>query len=220
MSAAARRQTIGGVIGDRVFIPGSPVTTLGGLLKEAEQQVQLEKESFTPARPSPITALRVMDLDQRNPFSTPLAAKSSSFLRTSSSLAREVHREMRDDEDGSGTKQWTKEEWKVLDGCLTDERLELGEELDSVLVQEYHDGMPLAGVDMVEVDKVVDRFIEVMGGEEKVDEFGWTRSVVFLCFFRFILISLQRKPLCSNQSYPEQATRWQCRSSNYAIYTS
>ncbi|KAK7451080.1 hypothetical protein VKT23_012756 [Stygiomarasmius scandens] len=120
-----------------------------------------------------------MDLDQRNPFSTPLAAKSSSFLRTSSSLAREVHREMRDDEDGSGTKQWTKEEWKILDGCLTDERLELGEELDSALVQEYHDGMPLAGVDMVEVDKVVDRFIEVMGGEEKVDEFGWTRESLF-----------------------------------------
>ncbi|THU94712.1 hypothetical protein K435DRAFT_966745 [Dendrothele bispora CBS 962.96] len=177
-SLTARRQTIGGVIGDQVFIPGSPATTLGSLLIEAEQEVQREKD-FTPARASPITALRSMELEQKNPFSTPMVAKPSSLLRVSSSLGREMCREIDDEDEGSGPREWTKQEWKVLDGCLTDERLELGQEQDSSLAQEYHEGMPLAGVDMVGIDRVVDRFIEAMGGEEKINGFGWTRENLY-----------------------------------------
>ncbi|KAF5362614.1 hypothetical protein D9758_009569 [Tetrapyrgos nigripes] len=180
----SRRQSVGGVIGDQVFIPGSPVTTLGSLLKEAEKEVQHghgheDEQGLTPARSTPVTALRSVVAEQRNPFSTPMASKLTEFARRSSAFGRIVQHdgELYENEE-AGPREWTKEEWKILDGCFTDERLELGEQ-DPSLAQEFHDDLPMVGVDMVDVDRVVDRFIELMGSEEQTEKFGWTRESLF-----------------------------------------
>lgn len=64
------------------------------------------------------------------------------------------------DADASGIREWAKADWKLLDSCFTDERYEVGEEQGI--------GGDLASVDDIPLENVVDRFVGLMGGLEKV----------------------------------------------------
>jgi len=173
VSRNARRSTLGmGVIGDRVFIPGTPVTTLPALLREAELEVEREHEHV---RDSPEIASRLWrdraqleGTGQRDPFKTPFVDKHQSMPhRTISAIPKCAVLS-----DEVGDRSWTKEEWKYLDACFTDQRLDLSANLEGP------EGT-MAPVDMVSVEDVVDRFVSLIGGAEIVESFGdaWSRFV-------------------------------------------
>ena len=174
-SVDRRRSTLSmGVIGDRVFIPGTPVTTLPALLREAELEVEREHEHLreSPGLASRLWSDRVQleGTGQRDPFKTPFVDKhrSTAYRTTISTTSKG---EMRTNEGGE--RPWTKEEWKYLDACFTDERLDLGAKLDDA------EEDTMAPVDMVSIDAVVDRFVVLMGGAEIVETFGdaWSKFV-------------------------------------------
>ena len=133
-----RRRTMG-VFGDRVYIPGSPAMTLPELLKEAEAEVR--NDIGGSGQP-----LRVGE-DESNPFVTPVRLAPSP---RSAAMGLWI----------GDKKVWTREEWKLLDACFTDERLEGG------------GGQVLAPVDFVRAEEVVKRFVGLMGGDEVVRPFG------------------------------------------------
>ncbi|KZP28154.1 hypothetical protein FIBSPDRAFT_1039810 [Athelia psychrophila] len=144
---ARRRATLGGMVGDRVFIPGSPAMTLPQLLMHAEKDLEHVDGAFgTPPRTAraPVAALK-----------TPPPVNSESSLPQPQV------------EKG----EWTKNDWKHLDACFTDERLEVGERLGL-------DEDALADVDDVQIESVVDKFIEMMGGTTVVASWGslWDRA--------------------------------------------
>ena len=150
-----RRSTLSmGVIGDRVFIPGSPAMTLPELLQEAELEV---KDS--PWRLSQ----RSLVLPTRgDPFLTPIAAK---FRMQTADQKVEVYG------GDVGEREWTKDDWKHLDACFTDQRLEIGSRLAG------SEQNMLASVDTVSIDDVVDKFVISKGGFETITRFGelWSR---------------------------------------------
>ncbi|KAJ3900024.1 hypothetical protein F5879DRAFT_809899 [Lentinula edodes] len=137
------RRSLGTVVGDMVYIPGSPVTTLGGLLKEAEKEVQ--EEQFRAV--------------------SPRISKSEDDHQNDQQLAY---------------KEWTKEEWRILDACFTDERIDLASRSSSNSISsplnDGHEDVPLAEVDFVDVDVVVQRFIVEMGGDDITNARGWSRD--------------------------------------------
>ncbi|KDR68464.1 hypothetical protein GALMADRAFT_283159 [Galerina marginata CBS 339.88] len=189
-----RRSTLGmGVIGDRVFIPGTPVMTLPELLKEAEMEVglELEHDHQSPARPSQVwSALASLEgSGQRDPYKTPLPDKYKVRLSTLDSYTAGP----RNSEHDAGNRAWTKEDWKQLDACFTDERLDLGATIE---------GAPegtLAPVEMVDIAAVVDRFITFIGGEEMVENCGdkWSRDNLV-----DRTRALQRKQRAGNVAHP------------------
>jgi hypothetical protein len=133
------------MIGDRVFIPGSPAMTLPELLMHAEEGLE-NTERKTPVKSSSA---------YRDPFKTPAPRGAST---------PEVREPM------MTTREWTKDDWKQLDACFTDERLDVAEKLGL-------GSDKIAGVDDVRVEDVVDRFVEMMGGNLVVDGWGsdWDR---------------------------------------------
>lgn len=133
-----------GVIGDRVYIPGSPALTLPELLREAEAEVV----TGTPTKGGGV----------RDSFKTPLLPSRSGTALMSPD--RGV--------DHIGERTWGKDDWKQLDACFTDERLEIGCRLD------VGGDEALAHVEYVEVENVVQRFVLLMGGHELVESFGET----------------------------------------------
>ncbi|KAG7093814.1 hypothetical protein E1B28_007455 [Marasmius oreades] len=135
----ARRLSLGTVVGDKVYIPGSPVVTLGGLLDRAAKEVG---------------SAEVIELGRNSTkaFETPLPS---------------LRRRSRCEEDKL---EWTREDWKALDACFTDERIALGEgnlDVDS-----------MADVDAVDLDKVIDNFLELSDFEELNIDSGssWSRE--------------------------------------------
>lgn len=138
-----RRATMG-VIGDKVYVPGSPAMTLPELLKQAEEEVGRVHVggALSMHHTMPMVGRR-----SRNPFETPMPVKYSSRPASPEDLIL-------------GEREWAREEWKLLDACFTDERLELGR------------GDTLASVDVVRGEEVVKRFVSTMGGEEVVATFG------------------------------------------------
>ncbi len=151
-----RRRTFGGVIGDKVFIPGSPLMTVPQLLQEAEHTVeQRERTMHTPSREASFTSdnasFKIPSL--RPVFETP-APRKSHFRPTFNS---------------NGPRAWEKDDWKLLDACFTDERL----------ARSTHKALgeaTLAHVDEIELDNVVNRFLEYTASIP-VEECwpGWTR---------------------------------------------
>ncbi|KAJ4500771.1 hypothetical protein C8R41DRAFT_977247 [Lentinula lateritia] len=185
------RRSLGTVVGDMVYIPGSPVTTLGGLLKEAEKEVQ--EEQFRGVSPrisksgSPMpenNALVGMGLGERAPYRTPLPAKYGLAIRPRSTLVHEIEVvDVEDDHQNDqqlGYKEWTKEEWRILDACFTDERIDLASRSssnsNSSPLNDGHEDVLLAEVDFVDVDVVVQRFIVEMGGDDITNARGWSRD--------------------------------------------
>lgn len=73
--------------------------------------------------------------------------------------------------DLPGPREWVKADWKLLDSCFTDERYDLGEE------QGLEAGC-LACVDDINLQSVIDRFVEFMGGLQIVESHGssWTHE--------------------------------------------
>ncbi|KAJ3850331.1 hypothetical protein EV368DRAFT_45547 [Lentinula lateritia] len=142
------RRSLGTVVGDMVYIPGSPVTTLGGLLKEAEKEVQ--EEQFRGV--------------------SPRISKSSSLIPENNAL----------NDQQLAYKEWTKEEWRILDACFTDERIDLASQSSSNSISsplnDGHEDVLLAEVDFVNVDVVVQRFIVEMGGDDIINARGWSRD--------------------------------------------
>ena len=137
-ASGRRRHSVGtGVIGGQVFISGVPLTTLGGLLKEAEVEVSF---SSTPKA----SAKKVYDPS----FSTHPEQSADDFNRSLLGAFMGQREE----------RQWTKDDWKLLDSCFTDERLALGNER-----QGDKDG--LADVRDIDLDNVVQRYIDLMGGD-------------------------------------------------------
>ncbi|KAF9258887.1 hypothetical protein L218DRAFT_1004415 [Marasmius fiardii PR-910] len=120
----ARRLSLGTVVGDKVYIPGSPVVTLSGLLEQAAKEVG-SSGAIEPGRSG------------SEAFKTPLPV---SQRRSLSSIEDKW--------------EWTKDDWKALDACFTDERIALGEGRS-----ENIDSM--ADVDAVDLDKVVDRLLDL-----------------------------------------------------------
>ena len=182
---AKKRASVGtGVIGSQVFISGAPVTTLRNLLDEVEAEV-----SFIgpPAK---------------NAYETPIRRRSSlgvfdlSFV---SSLSQE------------GERDWTKDDWKLLDACFTDERFVVGVSL------RIGDG--LADVEVIDLNHVVDRYISILGGEELVKRFGpgWERYCARSIDISILNNSLQRRNSTTRKSTSEEAAFWHCRSPHYAF---
>ncbi|OBZ77297.1 hypothetical protein A0H81_02060 [Grifola frondosa] len=153
-SPARRRRTLGGVIGDKVFIPGSPMMTLPQLLKEAE--VNLEhgegKHIHTPLK-------NTFGKDAfKTPLTKPQFETTTSSTPGSSSIASLEPR------------SWVKDDWKLLDACFTDERLLRGASAGT-----WYD--TLGSVDDVALEHVVDRFLEHMRWiPTRYEWSGWSRG--------------------------------------------
>ena len=130
--------------------------TLPELLQEAELEV----------RDSPYLSQRSLVLPARgDPFHTPIAAK----YRAQTADVRIADQMVYGGDIGE--REWTKEDWKHLDACFTDQRLEVGSRLAGA-EQDL-----LASVDMVSIDDVVDKFVVSKGGFETIARFGelWSR---------------------------------------------
>ncbi|KAI0646138.1 hypothetical protein C8Q79DRAFT_1049298 [Trametes meyenii] len=158
-SPLKRRRTFGGVVGDKVIIPGSPVMTVPELLHEAERSVeQRERSLHTPSRAGSL-------LDSSGVFKRPL---DQSAFETPGPRQR-VH--SRPAFNPTGPRSWDKDDWKLLDACFTDERLALGSHARPL------GEAVLAPVDDVDLDHVVDRFLEQTGGIPMEDCWpGWSRA--------------------------------------------
>lgn len=154
-SSAHRRHSIGGVIGSKVIIPGSPSTTLPELLKEAEASV-LQEDSFHSSLHAP--SLSVLP-------KTPASGPSMSFPRSSIASTSQIRQTVY---EAFGPHEWSKEDWKLLDSCYTDERLALTRSPEA-----------LAPAEAVDLENVVDRFATAAGGADMIKSFGeaWTRYV-------------------------------------------
>ena len=147
------------MIGDRVFIPGSPAITLPELLQEAELEVRDSPQSLSH---------RSLILPEGgDPFKTPIVARYKAKTRPVSTWMADAEVYGGD----IGEREWTKEDWKQLDACFTDERLEVGSRLAGA------EESLLAPVNMVSIDDVVDKFVVSKGGLETITSFGasWSR---------------------------------------------
>ncbi|TCD68152.1 hypothetical protein EIP91_011430 [Steccherinum ochraceum] len=156
-STFKRRQTLGGMVGDKVFIPGSPAMTLPQLLHEAEQSLHIDDRSTSG---SPFRSV------SPSSYKTPARAPSlyQSVLRSTVSFPTSST-------PAVGPRIWCKDDWKKLDSCYTDERLAVAEASGMVAGE-------MASADEVDPEAVVDRFIELLGGEGAVAALGptWTRD--------------------------------------------
>ncbi|TFY53812.1 hypothetical protein EVJ58_g9234 [Rhodofomes roseus] len=150
---APRRHTLGGMLGDKVFIPGSPAMTVPELLNEAERSLDLE---LTKQGQSMI--IRRVE-ESRNAFVTPMKPGESSRAVDSFSWATpSFSLEDMSTPVGRPEGAWTRKDWKRLDSCLTDERLVRGE------------GKALADVELLDLEKVVDRFLTQLEGSSALQE--------------------------------------------------
>ncbi|CDO73904.1 hypothetical protein BN946_scf185016.g61 [Trametes cinnabarina] len=158
-SPLKRRRTFGGVIGDKIVIPGSPAMTIPELLSEAERSVeQRERSLHTPARATSF-------LSDVGVFKVPLDRPA---FETPGPRQR-VH--SRPFFNASGPRAWDKDDWKLLDACFTDERLALGSHKRPL------GEAVLAAVDDVDLGRVIDRFLEQTGGVPAEECWpGWTRE--------------------------------------------
>jgi len=96
-------------------------------------------------------------------------------MRTSLSVASTSHSRYIDPGrlfDPTGPRGWAKDDWKILDACFTDERLDAAEKMGMVVGS-------LADVTDIRLDDVVNRFVEVIGGEAVLAGMGpsWTRLI-------------------------------------------
>ncbi|KAI0287106.1 hypothetical protein BC826DRAFT_1046517 [Russula brevipes] len=135
--ARAARGSFGLVVDGRVVMTGSPTMTLPELLHEAESEL----DSPTASRRASPT------------FRTPSPAPSV-FRRPEAPLVI----------DTDGPREWSRSDWKLLDACFTDARLEVG-------ARWGNEGV-LGDVDAVELEDVVRRFEDIFGGEEVVASLG------------------------------------------------
>jgi len=142
-SQAERRATLGGVIGERLIVPGSSATSLTELLQEVE--LSLDQSARVAPKLPPCD----------DPFMSPSPMASAVTHTSPGSLC--------------ATREWTREDWKLLDTCFTEERLEMGDRLGL-------ENEGLADPSDIRSEDIVKRFICKMGGTEIMDKLGsaWT----------------------------------------------
>ncbi|KDQ60307.1 hypothetical protein JAAARDRAFT_67866 [Jaapia argillacea MUCL 33604] len=143
-----RRSTLGGVIGDTVFMTGTPTTTLPALLKEAELDLDLEQSICTTSTPS-FSKYSVDGYAYQTPLPNIARAKKAFDLADGPMEQVSIR--------PSG--EWSRDDWKTLDACFTDERLAVGARMN---LGSY----ALADVDDIELENVVSRYLEYIGGED------------------------------------------------------
>lgn len=130
--------------------------TLPELLQEAEVGLE-QTENGVNRSPLKISG-------PRDPLKTPLPKRHHLPVQTPEIC--------NDDQQSSNycPRAWTRDDWKQLDGCFTDERLEVGTRL-------HLEENELAGVDDVQCQDVVAKFVLMMGGLDVVNTLGpmWTQ---------------------------------------------
>ena len=135
--ARSARRSFGVVVDGRVVMTGSPSMTLPELLHEAQSDLD---SSTLSRRASPA-------------FRTPSPAPST-FKRPEAPLVI----------DTDGPREWSRSDWKLLDACFTDVRLEIGARWGGEGV--------MGDVDAVDLEDVVQRFEDIFGGAEVVAGLG------------------------------------------------
>ena len=135
--ARSARRSFGVVIDGHVVMTGSPSMTLPELLHEA--QSELDPSTFSRCA-SPA-------------FRTPSPAPST-FKQPEAPLVI----------DTDGPREWSRSDWKLLDACFTDVRLEIGARWGGEGV--------MGDVDAVDLKDVVQRFEDIFGGAEVVASLG------------------------------------------------
>ena len=147
-----RRKTAHGAIGKAYKTPKASQLwrrrTVAGLSAESELAAN-------------ISLPELLERAETELRSTPSRSRSASIAAGSvGSPQKERFGFLYPDADASGPREWSKADWKLLDSCFTDERYEVGEEQGI--------GGDLASVDDVLLENVVDRFVDLMGGLDKV----------------------------------------------------
>ena len=122
--------------------------TLPELLHEAEQELIREG---TPLRTPQSVRIR--------------PSSAMSFLSTPSNA---VMADFKSPQLPPGPRSWVKADWKWLDSCFTDVRLQIADSRNA---------SALPDVDEVSFEAVMERFVELIGGWELVGTFGddWKR---------------------------------------------
>jgi hypothetical protein len=138
---------MGGSRNDSFVRPTSPVA-MPELIREAESELE---KSFGGS----------------NRFSTPMRANIS-VASTSNSGYVDPTRLF----DPTGPREWRKNDWKILDVCFTDERLDAAEKMGMA------EGA-LADTTDIRLDDVVNRFVDIVGGDTVLAALGplWARLV-------------------------------------------
>ena len=134
-------------------------------------------------------------------------------VRASLSVASSSHSRYVDPRllfDPTGPREWGKNDWKILDACFTDERLDAAEKMGMV------EGT-LADITDIRLDDVVNRFLEFIGGDAALAVLGpsWMRSVVtfFKNLERQLIDSVtQQGHLETSSCFGEEAKSWKRRS--------
>ncbi|PCH45019.1 hypothetical protein WOLCODRAFT_165551 [Wolfiporia cocos MD-104 SS10] len=134
-SSERRRHTLGGIVGDKVFLPDNSELTLSELLSQAEAEVSFSFDS----------SFSVSHTQPRRRFSHMPPRTSGSHASSASAYRENVA-------TTSTSGEWTKADWKRLDSCLTDERIAVGRRLGLR-------GGGLAPVEEINIEKAVDRFL-------------------------------------------------------------
>ncbi|KAJ7637012.1 hypothetical protein FB45DRAFT_907997 [Roridomyces roridus] len=145
------------VVGERVYFPGSPQpVTTAQLLAEAEEEVSLSGIGRSPSRDE-------------------MASTRMPALR--------VDQEEPAEED---EQDWTKNDWKRLDACFTDERIELASRsgmkprpstpsFQTPVRRPTEAAVMMAAADAVDIDAVVARYVDLYG--DKWDTAALTQRV-------------------------------------------
>jgi hypothetical protein len=176
------RHRKGGSMGDGFSSHDSSIMTLPELLKEAEQD--LEKS---------------VSVSGSTGFRTPVkshAVSSASYfaLETSPNIENLVIK----------PREWNKNDWRLLDACFTDERLDAGERsgLGENILADVHD---------VKIDEIADRFIRMLGGNSTLEILGqsWSRYVRVTVVVELQLIEVaQRKYSEKSSRVGKETTSW------------
>lgn len=87
--------------------------------------------------------------------------------------------------DPTGPREWGKNDWKILDVCFTDERMDAAEKMGMI------EGS-LADVTDIRLDEVVSRFVRIIGGDTVLAALGpsWTRLISSFTPLGTVLLTL------------------------------
>jgi hypothetical protein len=138
--ANCRRNTWNDTVWDSPVIPGSPALSLPELL--------LEQAEITLSHSSPSKSFQCRTASPGNQLL--LQSPTSAFSAQGA---------------GRCQREWTRADWKSLDACFTEERLEIA-------ARKALGNGQLANVEDVNLDDVVVRFVRMMGGHQAMCNFG------------------------------------------------
>ncbi|KAK7046835.1 hypothetical protein R3P38DRAFT_2506806 [Favolaschia claudopus] len=199
-----RQSTPARVVGERVYFPGSPApVTTTQLLEEAEREV-VSRGVVSPSRGEGSISSLSNALASSSASASASGSGTTSRRASARGVPlpeSDDDDESEEEEEQISSKknderEWTKADWKVLDACFTDERIAVAQRLGMVLnlspapppktfpfpstpvrnTPANVDGpaVMMASADAVDLAKVVERFVGLMGGEQVVKTWGET----------------------------------------------